>query len=488
MLLASPAAVSPQQPALPLQMATQVHVPLHEVMMAEGEGEGEGEDEAAGEGETVPPWQSDSRVRLASARQQAARQAAASRRSEELAALLTRRGERGLLRQEPYSSMVPSKRWSPADWCELQRSVKTSHQQFDDELNEKLLNFGTGLPGRGPLTVRRRANADQHLLTYAHQLGIGLTRRELRSTNGDGLGKYCYVCDWADVTKYCAEHPSFVCRQQVVPARATLAGQQLYANAASSLALLQERGSDGVGYCFCVFMDKEKEAGGAGFMMAQAVSAHLPLAEQERPENWITVMVAETQSGESTQSNAEMEHAYFEALFEGLRERRTGTKVRVFERWTVAQQRLQVRLVRPGVHLLMEDDQQLAHHAAVTGCGARWALPLHATIPISCAGHCRCMQQYHSLYFQFTSDSLSFVLLLPQLTVLNQTRIGPQRRLQPHAPAPKARCDLTSRRPLRLLRRGCRIARWKCEWPKPPAATLVSSGRQEHRQRSMREP
>jgi hypothetical protein len=76
--------------------------------MAEGEGEGEGEDEAAGEGETVPPWQSDSRVRLASARQQAARQAAASRRSEELAALLTRRGERGLLRQEPYSSMVPS--------------------------------------------------------------------------------------------------------------------------------------------------------------------------------------------------------------------------------------------------------------------------------------------------------------------------------------------------------------------------------------------
>ena len=61
----------------------------------------------------------------------------------------------------------------------------------------------------------------------------------------------------------------------------------------------------------------------------QAVPESLSLEEQTKPRAWITVMIAETQSGESASLNADLNAAYFRVLFQGLRTMRANPSLSV---------------------------------------------------------------------------------------------------------------------------------------------------------------
>ena len=120
-------------------------------------------------------------------------------------------------------------------------------------------------------------------------------------------------------------------------------------------------------YVFNVFRDKASEASGASWFMAHAVPCHIPLSERSKPASWITVMVAETVSGQSSSVNAAMEKAYFDKLFERLRQlRQVGLKVEAC--WhTDAPDPMPVMLL-PALHALVEDDPQQKATCCCSGC------------------------------------------------------------------------------------------------------------------------
>lgn len=120
-------------------------------------------------------------------------------------------------------------------------------------------------------------------------------------------------------------------------------------------------------YKFLVFRDKASEPCGVSFHMAYAAPCSLSEDELNKPRAWICVMVAETQKGQSAESNADLEDAYFKALFDGLRSaRRHG--LAVSQHWHHSQTSFERCYIYPSLHKLIEDDPQQSATCACGGC------------------------------------------------------------------------------------------------------------------------
>ena len=174
-----------------------------------------------------------------------------------------------------------------------------------------------------------------------------------------------------------AENPLYLCRQHVGAATQSLDSERLVSHPTTSAAYHAAVAEDRVKrvnvkydyatYAFNVFLDAASEPSGESFMMGHAVSCHLPTDEQCKPDNWIVVLVGETQKGASKESNTALDHAYFNTLFDGLctaHER----GVIAYQCWAANKRRLTRTVVLPSLHSLLEDDPQQKKTMCVSGC------------------------------------------------------------------------------------------------------------------------
>lgn len=117
-------------------------------------------------------------------------------------------------------------------------------------------------------------------------------------------------------------------------------------------------------YAFNIFLDGASEPSGVSFQMAYAVSCHLRRAEQSKPRNWHTVLIAEKlPTGASHAMHQDMDDACFNLLVLNMHRPQTLSVA-----WDTKQTTLTKVLVLPCLHSLLMDDPQQKLTLACSSC------------------------------------------------------------------------------------------------------------------------
>ena len=198
------------------------------------------------------------------------------------------------------------------DFEQCRLSLRKSIAAFDRDTKNIAVRYAPR-PGQGCLTLVRRHQADGALRRYGKSQGAPmLTVRRLHFEGGSVQG--AFAC-WRDIVAWSAQNPAHFCAQSVAgngiadrtyaDLATVVAGKRYFEHATSSNAYIQavreervrrvhltDGGHSWCVYTFVVFEDAATEKDGESFMMWHAVSAHIPLDQQTKPENWFTIGVA----------------------------------------------------------------------------------------------------------------------------------------------------------------------------------------------------
>ena len=296
---------------------------------------------------------------------------------------------------------------------QLKASMSKSQVDFDHESAKLHLNFAPK-PGRGDLSILTHGQAAGELRKYAADLGLRLQSRLLEFDDGVGGKRQLpgFFAPWRALIKYAAENPLHIGKQRVYTsatgnsgsgeAEALRAenGERYYSHATDSDAYIkaveEERTrrvhlhvdlkdvdlkdvhtlNPWAVYTFILFQDAAAEPDGQSFMMWHAVSAHIPLEEQSKPQAWLTIGIAAKLSfetptiaslPESVTLRANCEAAYDDAVLGELFKLGAGG-VAVRQRWAWDVDVEVPTTVVAGVHALVLDNPQQAAVLGVTGC------------------------------------------------------------------------------------------------------------------------